>query len=59
MIANRKTFAAAALLALSECAIAFSSDSIPFLQDLESGHDPKDHWAVVVAGSRDYWNYRH
>ena len=18
-----------------------------------------DHWAVIVAGSKDYWNYRH
>ena len=39
-------------------ALAFEATSLKFL-GLEEGTTAKDHWAVVVAGSKDFWNYRH
>ena len=65
MYTKRYMFSVAALLAAQSLA---SFDEAKFLNDFHdnevtqpslSEHDPKDHWAVVVVGSKDFWNYRH
>lgn len=40
-----------------------SSDLSKFLgkehEHVEAIADPADHWAVIVVGSKEFWNYRH